>query len=274
MVNKCLCMASVGGIHLIYSIFVYVRRMGKTRCEPTLIRSKILLESERQEQKLEKQAIFGTAEYSIVKLRHRLQASSAFTSHCVLEASFPSAKLGPVEREPFSTSGHVAVVLSRNLVIVTGGYFRGDFVWYSIDWVLIYDSSDNCWRDGPPMKISRNCHCAVGIGLHLYVIGGSTDEGVVADVESLNLAEMTWESRKPLIRPVERAAAVSVDCKLYVICGRDENGDVYSGIQMLNTKTDVWNVITYSPMPSTMAFPPHAVAKVVHSSLPLHYPQV
>ncbi|XP_044151333.1 kelch-like protein 23 [Bufo gargarizans] len=136
-----------------------------------------------------------------------------------------------------------------NLVIVTGGYFRGDFVWYSIDWVLIYDSSDNCWRDGPPMKISRNCHCAVGIGLHLYVIGGSTDEGVVADVERLNLAEMTWESRKPLIRPVERAAAVSVDSRLYVICGRDENGDVYSGIQMLNTKTDVWNVITYSPMP-------------------------
>ncbi|XP_044161466.1 kelch-like protein 23 isoform X2 [Bufo gargarizans] len=167
-----------------------------------------------------------------------------------------------------------AVATVGNLVIVTGGYFRGDFVWYSIDWVLIYDSSDNCWRDGPPMKISRNCHCAVGIGLHLYVIGGSTDEGVVADVERLNLAEMTWESRKPLIRPVERAAAVSVDSRLYVICGRDENGDVYSGIQMLNTKTDVWNVITYSPMPSTMAFPPHAVAKVVHSSLPLHYPQV
>ncbi|KAM3940866.1 kelch-like protein 23 [Leptodactylus fuscus] len=142
-----------------------------------------------------------------------------------------------------------AVATVGNLVIVTGGYFRGDFVWYSIDWVLIYDSSSNCWRDGPPMKISRNCHCAVGIGLHLYVVGGSTDEGVVADVERLDLAEMTWESRSPLIRPVERAAAVSVDCKLYVICGRDENGDVYSGIQMLDTDTNMWNVITYSPMP-------------------------
>ncbi|XP_075706127.1 kelch-like protein 23 [Rhinoderma darwinii] len=142
-----------------------------------------------------------------------------------------------------------AVATVGNLVIVTGGYFRGDFVWYSIDWVLIYDSSDNCWRDGPPMKVSRNCHCAVGIGLHLYVIGGSTDDGVVTDVERLDLIEMAWESRSPLIRPVERAAAVSIDYKLYVICGRDENGDVYSGIQRMNTETDVWDVITYSPMP-------------------------
>ncbi|XP_066431009.1 kelch-like protein 23 [Eleutherodactylus coqui] len=142
-----------------------------------------------------------------------------------------------------------AVATVGNLVIVTGGYFRGDFVWYSIDWVLIYDSSKNCWTEGPPMKISRNCHCAVGIGLHLYVIGGSTDEGVIADVERLDLAKMTWESRSPLIRPVERGAAVGVEYNLYVICGRDENGDVYSGIQRLNTETDVWDVITHSPMP-------------------------
>ncbi|XP_075060732.1 kelch-like protein 23 [Mixophyes fleayi] len=142
-----------------------------------------------------------------------------------------------------------AVTSVGNLVIVTGGYFRGDFVWYSIDWVLIYDSSNNCWTDGPPMKMSRHYHCALGVGLHLYVMGGSTDEGIIADVESLDLAEMTWESRSPLIRPVERAAAASVDTKLYVICGRDENGEVYSGVQRLNTETDVWDVITYSPMP-------------------------
>ncbi|XP_073454881.1 kelch-like protein 23 [Aquarana catesbeiana] len=142
-----------------------------------------------------------------------------------------------------------AVATVGNLVIVTGGYFRGDFVWYSIDWVLIYDSSNNSWKEGPPMKISRNCHCAVGVGLYLYVIGGNTDEGVTADVERLDLAEMTWEARSPLIRPVERAAAASVDTKLYVICGRDENGDVYSGVQRLDTETGAWDIITYSPMP-------------------------
>ncbi|XP_068127261.1 kelch-like protein 23 [Hyperolius riggenbachi] len=142
-----------------------------------------------------------------------------------------------------------AVATVGNLVIVTGGYFRGDFVWYSIDWVLIFDSSNNCWTDGPPLKISRNCHCAVGIGLYIYVIGGCTDDGITADVERMDLVEMTWESQSPLIRPVERAAAATMDTKLYVVCGRDENGDVYSGVQSLDTETGEWSVITYSPMP-------------------------
>ncbi|XP_053318095.1 kelch-like protein 23 [Spea bombifrons] len=142
-----------------------------------------------------------------------------------------------------------AVATVGHLVIVTGGYFRGDFVWYSIDWVLIYDSLQNSWVDGPPMKISRNCHCAVGIGDHLYAIGGSTDESVTADVERLDLAKMKWESCSPLVRAVERAAAASACIHLYVLCGRDENGDVYSGMQRLNTETDEWSVITYSPMP-------------------------
>uniref|UniRef100_A0A803JUG0 U6 snRNA-associated Sm-like protein LSm7 n=2 Tax=Xenopus tropicalis TaxID=8364 RepID=A0A803JUG0_XENTR len=136
-----------------------------------------------------------------------------------------------------------------NLVIVTGGYFRGDFVWYSIDWVLIYDSSQNSWTEGPPMKMSRNCHCAVAVGLHLYALGGSTDEGVTADVEMLDLAVLKWESRSPLLRPVERAAAASSGTEIYVICGRDENGDVYSGVQRLNTETNEWDVISYSPLP-------------------------
>ncbi|XP_063309400.1 kelch-like protein 23 [Pelobates fuscus] len=144
---------------------------------------------------------------------------------------------------------HYAVATVGNLMIVTGGYFRGDFVWYSIACVVIYDSSTNSWVDGPPMKMSRNCHCAVGIGLQLYAIGGSTDESVIADVECLDLADMKWESRSPLIRPVERAAATSAGSNLYVLCGRDENGDVYSGVQRLNTETDEWVVISYSPMP-------------------------
>ncbi|OCT97400.1 kelch-like protein 23 [Xenopus laevis] len=142
-----------------------------------------------------------------------------------------------------------AVTTVGNLLIVTGGYFRGDFVWYSIDWVLIYDSSQNSWTDGPPMKMSRNCHCAVAVGFHLYALGGSTDEGVTADVEMLDLAVLKWESRHPLLRPVERAAASSSGTKVYVICGRDENGDVYSGIQQLNTETNEWDVISYSPLP-------------------------
>ncbi|XP_075467770.1 kelch-like protein 23 [Ascaphus truei] len=162
-----------------------------------------------------------------------------------LPKTFTWRACSPLQRKNLT---QYAVATVGNLVIVTGGYFRGDFVWYSVDWVLIYDSLQDSWSDGPPMKMSRNCHCSVGVGLRLYALGGSTDEGVIADVENMDLASLQWESRSPLVRPVERAAAASMGTKLYVVCGRDENGDVYSGVQRLNTETDQWDVISYSPM--------------------------
>ncbi|XP_029466656.1 kelch-like protein 23 [Rhinatrema bivittatum] len=152
----------------------------------------------------------------------------------------------PLLRKNFTQYGVAAV---GNLVFVTGGYFRGEFVWYSVDWVMIYDCCENRWLEGPAMKQSRSCHCAVGAGLHLYVLGGSTDDGVIPDVERLALADSCWESTSPMVQAVERAAASSLGSKLYVVCGRDENGDVYSGVQRLDMETDIWDVISFSPLP-------------------------
>ncbi|XP_069505712.1 kelch-like protein 24a [Ambystoma mexicanum] len=142
-----------------------------------------------------------------------------------------------------------AVAAVGNLLFVTGGHFRGDFVWYSVDWVLIYNCWDNQWMDGPPMKQSRDCHCAVGVGIHLYVLGGSTDSGVITDVERLALTDLQWESTNPMVHPVERAAAVGLGTKLYVLCGRDDQGDVYGGVQRLDLETDAWDVVSFSPLP-------------------------
>ncbi|XP_005989913.1 kelch-like protein 24 [Latimeria chalumnae] len=142
-----------------------------------------------------------------------------------------------------------AVAAVGNFVFVTGGYFRDEFVWYSVDWALIYNCWDNTWLEGPAMKKSRNWHCAVGVGLYLYVLGGSTDSGIIPDVERLALMNSEWESTSPMVRPVERAAAVSTGTKLYVLCGLDENGDVYGGVQRLDVESDVWDVVSYSPLP-------------------------
>ncbi|XP_043946546.1 kelch-like protein 23 [Protopterus annectens] len=142
-----------------------------------------------------------------------------------------------------------AVAVVGNLIFVTGGYFRDEFVWYSVDWVLIYNSWDDSWLEGPAMQKSRNCHCAVGVGLYLYVMGGGTDSGIISNVERLAISKTEWESTSSMVRPVERAAAVSKGTKVYVLCGLDENGDVYSGVQRLDTETDVWDVISYSPCP-------------------------
>lgn len=132
---------------------------------------------------------------------------------------------------------------------MTGGYFRDEFVWYSVDWVLIYNCLDNSWLEGPAMKKSRNSHCAVGVGLYLYVLGGSTDEGIIPAVERMALMESEWESMSPMAQPVERGDAVSVGTRIYVVCGLDENGHVYDGVQRLNTETDSWDVISFSPLP-------------------------
>ncbi|XP_054031263.1 kelch-like protein 21 [Dryobates pubescens] len=142
-----------------------------------------------------------------------------------------------------------AVAAVGSFLFVTGGYFREDFVWYTVDWVLIYNCLDNSWLEGPAMKLSRHSHCAVGAGLYLYVLGGSTDEGLVPAVERLALLQPEWESRSPMAQPVERGAAVSLGSSIYVLCGLDENGHVYQGVQRLNTDTDSWEVISVSPLP-------------------------
>ncbi|XP_077188469.1 kelch-like protein 23 [Paroedura picta] len=152
----------------------------------------------------------------------------------------------PLQRKNLTQYALAAV---GNFLFVTGGYFREEFVWYTVDWVLIYNSWDNSWLEGPAMKKARNSHCAVGVGFHLYVMGGSTEEGIIPDVERLAPSDSSWESMSQLVRPVERAGAVSVGTRIYVICGLDENGDVCSAVQRLDVETDVWEVISFSPLP-------------------------
>ncbi|XP_048351938.1 kelch-like protein 21 [Sphaerodactylus townsendi] len=152
----------------------------------------------------------------------------------------------PLQRKNLTQYALAAV---GNFLFVTGGYFREEFFWYNVDWVLIYNSWDNSWLEGPAMKKARNSHCAVGVGFHLYVMGGSTEEGITPDVERLAPTESTWESMSQLIYPVERAGAVSMGTHIYVICGLDENGDVCSAVQRLDVETDIWDVISFSPLP-------------------------
>ncbi|XP_010005563.1 PREDICTED: kelch-like protein 23 [Chaetura pelagica] len=152
----------------------------------------------------------------------------------------------PLQRKNLTQYALAAV---GSFLFVTGGYFRDEFVWYSVDWVLIYSCLDNRWLEGPAMKKSRNSHCAVGAGLYLYVLGGSTDEGIIPAVERMALVESEWESMSPMAQPVERGDAVSVGTRIYVVCGLDEHGHVYDGVQRLNTETDSWDVISFSPLP-------------------------
>ncbi|XP_056133935.1 kelch-like protein 23 [Lampris incognitus] len=152
----------------------------------------------------------------------------------------------PLQRKNLTQYSVAAV--GDNLIL-TGGYFR-DVLWFSVDWVRIYECGNQRWVDGPALQKSRHSHCSIGLDSVLYVLGGSMDEGPVADVEKLVLgSEEGWEEISPMVRAVERAAVASLGSCIYVACGLDENGDVYSGIQRYLVKEDQWDVVSYSPFP-------------------------
>lgn len=134
-------------------------------------------------------------------------------------------------------------------MVVTGGYFR-DVLWFSVDWVKIYDCQKRRWGDGPALQKSRHSHCSVGLDSALYVLGGSMDEGVVADVERLVPgSDEGWQGVSPMVRGVERAAAATLGACVYVACGLDEHGEVFSGVQRYEVGRDRWDVVSVSPFP-------------------------
>uniref|UniRef100_A0A3Q3JZ68 BTB domain-containing protein n=1 Tax=Monopterus albus TaxID=43700 RepID=A0A3Q3JZ68_MONAL len=140
-------------------------------------------------------------------------------------------------------------VAALDCVVVTGGYFR-DVLWFSVDWVRIYECGNQRWLDGPSLQKSRHSHCSIGLDSVLYVLGGSMDEGLVADVERLVLgSEEGWEGISPMVKAVERAATAALGSCVYVACGLDENGDVFGGIQRYVVKAEQWDVVSCSPFP-------------------------
>ncbi|CAL9696181.1 unnamed protein product [Knipowitschia caucasica] len=151
----------------------------------------------------------------------------------------------PLERKNLTQYSMAAV---GDSVVVTGGYFR-DVLWFSVDWVLIYNSGSQRWTEGPALQKSRHSHCSVGLGDLLFVMGGSMDECLVNDVERLDLGSGGWVSVSPMIRAVERAAAAALGSNIYVACGLDENGEAYGGVQRYVVEHDQWDVVSYSPYP-------------------------
>ncbi|KAM9797751.1 kelch-like protein 23 [Syngnathus typhle] len=152
----------------------------------------------------------------------------------------------PLQRKNLTQYSVAAV---GDSVVVTGGYFR-DVLWFSVDWVRRYDCRNQRWLDGPALQKSRHSHCSIALDSTLYVLGGSMDEGLVADVERLILeSDEAWESVSRMDRAVERAAVVTLGQCIYVACGLDENGEAFGGIQRYDTRKNHWDVVSYSPFP-------------------------
>ncbi|XP_057698129.1 kelch-like protein 23 [Corythoichthys intestinalis] len=142
-----------------------------------------------------------------------------------------------------------SVAAAGDSIVVTGGHFL-DVLWFSVDWVRRYECGSQQWVDGPALQMSRHSHCSIALDSLLFVLGGSMDEGLVADVERLVLgSDGGWESVGSMSRAVERAAVAALGQCIYVACGLDENGEAFGGIQRYDTKKNHWDVVSYSPFP-------------------------
>ncbi|TNN54236.1 Kelch-like ECH-associated protein 1 [Liparis tanakae] len=100
-------------------------------------------------------------------------------------------RCAPLQRKNLTQYSVAAV--GDNMVVI-GGYFR-DVLLFTVDWVRIYECGNQRWVDGPALHISRHGHCSIGLDSSLYVLGGSMDEGLVADVEERLVlgSEEGWE---------------------------------------------------------------------------------
>ncbi len=90
----------------------------------------------------------------------------------------------PVKKAyPYSSS---APVIDGKVYLI-GGVEQSEEAWTSSKRVDIYDPVTNSWEEGTPLPLPFDDHIALSIGVKIYLIGGSNDEGQSkADVISLD----------------------------------------------------------------------------------------
>ena len=91
----------------------------------------------------------------------------------------------------------------------------------SLDSVIRYDRSADCWRDAPPLRFARIEPVVAVVQGRLFAIGGADTDGKTLDVmESIAPGEASWRLEPPAPAPVRQAAGCVLNNRLYV-CSRD-----------------------------------------------------
>ena len=124
----------------------------------------------------------------------------------------------PTERD------HMAIGVIDDTIVVAGG--RAGAIGSHVDRVDIFDPAVGEWTTGAPMPTSRGGGAAAVVGGELFVIGGEGNgglaSGVFAEVEAYDLATDSWRSLDPMPNPRHGMWAASVDGRIYIPGGADE----------------------------------------------------
>jgi len=126
---------------------------------------------------------------------------------------------------PFSVSGHCAVVLDNNIIVI-GGYDGNE---NELDTTWIYNVVKKDWSEGPKLNEKRYDHaCLVDEETRtIHIMGGKGDNGRLKSTEKWIFGTDAWISGASLPEAVRYSAAVSSNSEEtigYLVAGYTDNG--------------------------------------------------
>nr|XP_060622964.1 kelch-like protein 35 [Anolis sagrei ordinatus] len=100
------------------------------------------------------------------------------------------------------------------------------------DKVQCYDPKENQWRILSPAPFSQRCINAVSLDNLIYVVGG-----LLSHCFSYNPLNDTWTRMASLSAPLESCGVTVCHGKIFILGGRDENGQGTNKVLALNVET-------------------------------------
>jgi hypothetical protein len=153
-----------------------------------------------------------------------------------------------------------AAALSGGSIIVIGGQSGSQICYGTDDCVAVgsvekYSPSSNSWSAGAAMPTARWGLGAAALDGRVYAVGGRSRSWLgggqaLRSVEVYTPATDRWNVASPLPKPVDQAAVVALDGKLYVIGGESAKAEI-KAVQIYHPRTDSWSM--GPPLPEARA---------------------
>ena len=141
-------------------------------------------------------------------------------------ATFEAVEVSTPNLTPPAMSGHCAVPYDNKMVVLSGARGVTDTGMYT------YDPNDNTWEQGSEQPFSERTEAAACVvegetASWIHIIGGRNPNGteVYGDVHLYNPATGGWLTRDALPGGRYGHSLVQHNQKVYVLGGRNDNGD-------------------------------------------------
>ena len=141
-------------------------------------------------------------------------------------ATFEAVEVSTPNLTPPAMSGHCAVPYDNKMVVLSGARGVTDTGMYT------YDPNDNTWKEGGEQPFSERTEAAACVvegepASWIHIVGGRNPNGteVYGDVHLYNPATGGWLTRDALPGGRYGHSLVQHNQKVYVLGGRNNNGD-------------------------------------------------